>query len=173
MKFTLIALFGGLVAAQTFQGLPLCATSCLTAFESGSTIAGCNSLDITCICSNQSFLGSIACCLAANCDAADQQAATQYAINLCKANLVTNLPTAVSCTSTATSGSTGSAATPATTSAPSNTGSTGIAKTASTTAHTSSSSTTAASQTQNAAHQRTPGVGVGLVGGLAAVAVFL
>ncbi|KAF8863363.1 hypothetical protein BDZ45DRAFT_119052 [Acephala macrosclerotiorum] len=181
MKVTWVAVFASFVAAQTFNGLPSCATTCLTAFESGSSIAGCNSIDIACICSNTSFLSSIACCLAAQCSLADQQAATTYALNLCKANAVTNLPTAVSCTSTATSGSTGSAATQATTTSPFSSGSsgasTGSTSTANVTSHASSSTTSssaaAATQTKNAALQIIPGAGARILGGLAAVAAFL
>ncbi|CZR50689.1 uncharacterized protein PAC_00563 [Phialocephala subalpina] len=181
MKVTWIAIFANLVSSQTFNGLPSCATSCLTNYESSSSIAGCNSIDIACICSNTSFLSGIACCLAAQCSAADQQAAVTYALNLCKANQVTNLPTAVSCTSTATSGSTGSAATQATTTSPSSSGSTATSKgstsAASVTSHASSSTTSsnaaAATQTTNAAPQIIPGAGAGILGGLAAVAAFL
>jgi hypothetical protein len=136
---------------------------CLTKYITSGGIAGCNSLDVTCICSNQSFLGDVACCLAASCDAADQQSATTFADQLCKANGVT-VPTAVSCTSTA--ASTGTSA-----GSQSSTSASVAAPTSSTPSTTSSSATT--KSTSNASPQNVAGLGVGILGGLAAAAALL
>ncbi|RAL63131.1 hypothetical protein DID88_004213 [Monilinia fructigena] len=82
IAFTVTTVLAGLTSAQ--NGLPTCAQSCVTQYTSGSQIAGCANLDIACICSNDSFLSGIACCLAAACEAADEQIAVAYAQNLCK-----------------------------------------------------------------------------------------
>lgn len=136
---------------------------CLNEYIGSGTIAGCSALNVTCICSNQSFLGGVACCLAASCDAADQQAATNFADSLCKANGV-DVPTAVSCTSTA--ASTGSS-----TGSQSSTSASVAATTSSTPSTTSSSATT--KSTSNAGAQYAAGLGAGILGGLAAAAALL
>jgi hypothetical protein len=108
-------ILAGLASAQS--GLPSCAVSnshrlipsvttgvnailiialkinCVTEFTSGSQIGGCSNINAVCICSNSNFINQIACCLAGACDTADQEAATQYALNFCKAAGVTGLPT--------------------------------------------------------------------------------
>jgi hypothetical protein len=152
---------------------------CVSDFTSGSQIAGCNSVDITCICSNKNFLSDIACCLVNVCSVADQQAATEYAQTLCRTNGVTNLPSAVSCASTATQSSTaapsGSTATSGTSTTTTSTSATGSAATHSTTtsgtATGASSSTPAA--TKNAGPQNVAGVGAGILGGLVAAAALM
>lgn len=113
MKASFVVLAGAsLVAAQ--NGLPTCAESCVSNFTTGQEIGGCNSLDIKCICSQQTFLSDIACCLAGACDAADQQTAIGYAQNICGTAGVT-VPSSVVCTANATT--TGNASTSATASA--------------------------------------------------------
>ncbi|KAJ8070296.1 hypothetical protein OCU04_000678 [Sclerotinia nivalis] len=101
------AVLAGLTSAQ--NGLPTCAQSCVTRYTSGSEIGGCTNLDVACICSNSSFLSGIACCLADACEAADEATAVAYAQNLCRTAGVTNLPSAVSCASTASSTASGTA----------------------------------------------------------------
>lgn len=101
-----------LLAARALAqiSLPRCAQSCVTQYTSGSTIGGCNSLDIACICSNNDFLSNIACCVARVCDQADQQATISYAQQLCALDGVTNLPTDASCSSSSSSSSSASSA---------------------------------------------------------------
>ncbi|KAL6694841.1 cell wall protein [Trichoderma pleuroticola] len=83
MKASVLALvfLSGLAAAQ--DGIPSCATGCVTQFTTGTSIAGCGQLDIACICKNADFLSGIACCLASSCDAAAQTQAVQYAKQIC------------------------------------------------------------------------------------------
>lgn len=159
----------------------LCFSSkpCVTDFTSGSQIAGCNSVDITCICSNKNFLSGIACCLVGVCSAADQQAATEYAQTLCKTNGVTNLPSAVSCASSATQSSTaapsGSTATSGTSTASTSTSATGSVSTHSTTTSgtVAGASSSAPAATKNAGPQNMAGMGAGILGGLVAAAALM
>jgi hypothetical protein len=145
-----------------------------------------NNLDAACICANTSFLAGIACCLSTACSAADQTVAVQFAQNLCKANGVTNLPSAVVCASTAASSATGvaSAATTAATTAAKTTASVASNGTVSTgslstpigsvTSSRTSSSSAAASATKNAAlAQNVAGMGAGIAGGIAAIVALL
>ncbi|PNP52603.1 hypothetical protein THARTR1_06768 [Trichoderma harzianum] len=83
MKASVLSLvfLSGLAAAQ--DGIPSCATGCVTQFTTGTSIAGCGQLDIACICKNADFLSGIACCLASSCDAAAQTQAVQYAKQIC------------------------------------------------------------------------------------------
>lgn len=65
----------------------------------GNGIAGCKAGDVVCVCSNDQFLSSIACCVAGTCDEADQEKTANYAMQLCRAAGVT-VPDKVECTST-------------------------------------------------------------------------
>ena len=135
---------------------------CVAKFTSGSTIAGCNGPDVSCICANKDFLSNIACCLVDVCNQADQEAATTYAHQICAANGVTNLPASVVCTSSATSSTSTATGTNAASAATS-----GASTTTTSGASTSSSSPAA---TKNAGpHNNVAGVGAGILGGLAAV----
>ncbi|KAH6608614.1 hypothetical protein Trco_001960 [Trichoderma cornu-damae] len=58
-------------------------TGCVTKFTTGTSIAGCQQLDIGCICKNADFLNGIACCLSTSCDKASQDQAVQYAKQIC------------------------------------------------------------------------------------------
>ncbi|KAG7288106.1 hypothetical protein NEMBOFW57_007629 [Staphylotrichum longicolle] len=99
----------GAAVAQGGPSLPTCAQSCADKFLTGG-IGNCGS-DPKCICSDKDFLGSIACCLVGVCDAPSQSSAVAFAASLCRGFGVTDLPTAVAC-STATGGAaTGAAAT--------------------------------------------------------------
>jgi len=185
MRLSIFAITIGLAGTSLgqFNGVPTCGQPCLTKYTSGGNIAGCNSLDVACICSNQNFLSDVACCLSVNCDPADQQEATNFADSLCKANGVT-VPTAVVCTSTpaATGSSTtspsasstgsqssSSAANAATIS--STTTSTHSSTPSSTPSSTSSSATT--KSTSNAGSLNAAGIGAGIMVGLAAAAALL
>lgn len=107
MKFFQVAFFAaGLVTAQS-GGLSECAQGCLTEYTSGSNIADCQRFDISCICNNSGFIDGIACCLANNCSESDQSDAVQYAAEICGAEGI-NMPTAVTCSSLATSTTTDS-----------------------------------------------------------------
>jgi len=142
--------------AQTVT-LPSCAQSCVTLFTTGSSIAGCNQVDVACICSSSDFLNNIACCLASQCDAADQATAVEYAQQICKTANV-SVPDAVSCVSSSTSATATASATSASTST----------KTSSQAAATTTTAATAAA-TKNAGSHNTAGSGAGMVGGLIAV----
>lgn len=91
--------------------------NCAAQQFSGGSYGNCGT-DPKCICSNDAFLSTIACCLAGACSAADQASAITFAIQICQAQGVA-VPTVVSCataaTATPTSGSptTGGAATTA------------------------------------------------------------
>ena len=79
---------------------------CANKFIAGNGIANCGN-DIKCICSNQSFISGVACCLAnqgaGGCSPADQSSAVAYASQICRIGGVTTIPSAVVCTSTGTS----------------------------------------------------------------------
>ncbi|KAI1327548.1 hypothetical protein F5Y16DRAFT_371605 [Xylariaceae sp. FL0255] len=94
ISITLALALAGAAVAQ--NGLPPCAQNCLAEFTTGNSIGNCPRLDAKCICSNNSFISSIACCLSSVCDAADQQAAVNFAVTFCKTQGVT-VPSAVSC----------------------------------------------------------------------------
>ncbi|KIN02449.1 hypothetical protein OIDMADRAFT_18318 [Oidiodendron maius Zn] len=186
-----VALATGAVAQ--LGTLPSCATTCLTQYTTGGQIAGCNKIDIKCICSNKDFLSGIACCLASSCSPADQEAAVQYAESLCSTNGVTNLPPSVTCDSTAsstpTSAASSSSQSSSTEATTTNASATSTGTTAATTspgvtaastsassstgAASSSSSASASPTSTNVAALNVAGLGAGLVGGLAAVAAFL
>ncbi|CAK7205185.1 hypothetical protein SEUCBS139899_007950 [Sporothrix eucalyptigena] len=180
-SFTILAL-AGLAAAQ-FSQLPTCAQSCANKFLTGG-IGNCGS-DAKCICSDKDFLSDIACCLAepGGCDSADQSSAVVFASQLCAAQGVTDLPSAVTCSTTA-SGS-GTAATATTTSSgtaketsgtAAQTGSTGtVATTTAATTGTAAAGTTAATTTSsssNYAPRESAGV-AGLIGGVVAALAML
>jgi len=183
MRVSLLAIAGGVgfTYAQGLGGVPSCAVPCVLQYTSGSSIAGCNNLDASCICANQSFISNIACCLVSVCSEADQQAATAYADQLCKANGVI-VPTAVSCTSSIITSTTSTPSSTATAAGSTTSSSSGSASSQAAT-HTSSysssstgsstSSSTAGAATKNAGTQNVAGLGAGILGGLAAAAALL
>ncbi|KAB8302637.1 hypothetical protein EYC80_006005 [Monilinia laxa] len=179
IAFTITTVLAGLTSAQ--NGLPTCAQSCVTQYTSGSQIAGCANLDIACICSNDSFLSGIACCLAAACEAADEQIAVAYAQNLCKTSGVTDLPSMVSCAATATPTASGSAGT-ATGPAPTGTSGTNTTLGTSTATGPKASSSgnasvtsgkTSPTATSNSVLQYEIGLGAGLLAGVGAMIALL
>ncbi|KEY74087.1 hypothetical protein S7711_05339 [Stachybotrys chartarum IBT 7711] len=92
---------------------------CVNQFTSGQQIAGCQQLDIACICGNENFLSDIACCVADTCDEAGQEAAVEYARQICSAQGI-DTPEDVVCrnsTSTSQAATTTTAAASSTTSA--------------------------------------------------------
>ncbi|KAI0993863.1 hypothetical protein K3495_g14321 [Podosphaera aphanis] len=105
----IIASITALVLAQ--DGLPPCAQPCVSKYLK-EDLGSCSQFDIGCICSNKQFLGGIACCLQDSCSASDQDKAVKFALNLCQANKVTNLPTVNSGVCTATSSTSGDTTNP-------------------------------------------------------------
>ncbi|SPN97159.1 uncharacterized protein DNG_00675 [Cephalotrichum gorgonifer] len=86
MKYTTVALaLAATVLAQDSPstGVPSCAQDCITQATIGNKIAGCTTGDIKCVCSNDSFLSSIACCLADACDKDGQSQAVNFARSIC------------------------------------------------------------------------------------------
>ncbi|KAI0206182.1 hypothetical protein F4808DRAFT_454956 [Astrocystis sublimbata] len=69
-----LALTSGILA-QDLGALPDCAKGCVAEFTTGGKIGDCAQLDAKCICSSDSFINGIACCLAGVCDADDQKKA--------------------------------------------------------------------------------------------------
>ncbi|AEO67114.1 uncharacterized protein THITE_2115931 [Thermothielavioides terrestris NRRL 8126] len=149
----------GAAVAQLDQ-LPSCAKSCADKFLQGG-IGNCGT-DPKCICSDKSFLGSIACCLAGVCDPPSQSSAVSVAISLCSAFQVTDLPTAVSCSTTAPASTTTGA--PATTT----TGSSTPTATGSV-----SPATNAPSTSTNFGPRATAAAGLGALGGFVAAVAML
>ncbi|KAG4031588.1 hypothetical protein MFRU_009g03490 [Monilinia fructicola] len=173
IAFTITSVLAGLTSAQ--NGLPTCAQSCVTQYTSGSQIAGCANLDIACICSNDSFLSGIACCLAAACEAADEQIAVAYAQNLCKTSGVTDLPSVVSCAATASPTASSSAA-PTGTSGTNTTVGTSTATGPNASSSGNASVTTGKSSptaTSNSVLQYEIGLGAGLLAGVGAMIALL
>ncbi|GLI72286.1 hypothetical protein PoHVEF18_000456 [Penicillium ochrochloron] len=125
MKFTQLTLAAAAllvtVSAQGLDALPDCSKSCAT-----SSIPASCGLNVQCICSDKSFLSNIACCVADKCSPADQEklleypltnvffiaaATLQVAKGICSRGGVTDLPSTISCTSSAGSSSGSAAAT--------------------------------------------------------------
>ncbi|QKX62650.1 uncharacterized protein TRUGW13939_09811 [Talaromyces rugulosus] len=100
MKFTgvtfTIAAFAAGAASQSLSSLPSCAISCAT----DSIPSDCG-LDVKCICSAQSFISGVSCCIADACNADDQKTTIEYADKICAGVGVSNLPTSAVCSSTA------------------------------------------------------------------------
>ncbi|KAL8285095.1 hypothetical protein RB600_009504 [Gaeumannomyces tritici] len=144
--------------AQTAGDLPKCAQDCANQFLL-SGIGNCGR-DPKCICSNQSFISDISCCLAkpGGCGADDQKKAITFAAQLCQANGVT-VPNEVVCNSNNNNNNNNGTTTGG--------GSGGSSTTSGTTPAVTSSSRAWAAPRQTGA------AAVGLLGGLAAAAVLL
>ncbi|CZT01520.1 hypothetical protein WAI453_006962 [Rhynchosporium graminicola] len=173
MKLYLLAAASALTSFVSAQGdgVPACAQPCVVKFTSGggSSIAGCNRIDVACICSNKSFINDIACCLSDQCSKPEQDKAVTYALALCKANQVQDLPTSVSCNTAApTATGTGSPTKP---SAPTITGS--PTKSTPTGANAAGATGSGKSSSAFAAPTHAAGLGAGVLGGLAAVLALL
>ncbi|RJE26569.1 CFEM domain protein [Aspergillus sclerotialis] len=130
----------GTAAAQSFSEIPSCARTCAT----GSIPSSCNSIDVSCICSNDSFITDISCCVAKSCSKEDQDKTLNYAKQICAGAGVHDLPKSASCGSGASAtGTAGGSNTETTASASTMSGATTLA-TASTTASTTESSSSSA-----------------------------
>jgi hypothetical protein len=116
--------------------------SCVTAFISGTDIAGCKPADIACVCRNKDFIGGISCCLQKDCSKEDIESTISFANQLCAASGV-DTPKQLVCSSGSASSSSGATKTssgsaaaatgsPQSTSAPSGTVTTGTATVAAT-----------------------------------------
>ncbi|KAJ5911293.1 Cell wall protein TIR3 [Penicillium subrubescens] len=110
MKFTQFTLAAAAllvtVSAQGLDALPDCSKSCAT-----SSIPASCGLNVQCICADKSFLSNIACCVADKCSQADQETTLQVAKGICSRGGVTDLPSTISCASSAGSSSGSVAAT--------------------------------------------------------------
>jgi len=95
VAIALTALLIGAVA-QSLSGLPSCAQSCVQLPSS------CSQLDIKCICSTQTFISAITCCVARTCNQADQETTVKFAQQLCGSAGV-SVPSSVVCSSGASS----------------------------------------------------------------------
>ncbi|KAK4140369.1 uncharacterized protein C8A04DRAFT_39967 [Dichotomopilus funicola] len=170
--FLTLALAGSsLVAAQL--GLPDCAQNCANSFLQGG-IGNCGR-DVECICRDKSFLGEIACCLAGDCNEADQKQAVAAAANICKAVGVNDLPTAVAC-STGAGGATStgkSSAAATTTGSSSGTGSGATTTPAPTGTAGGSGNNASSSSTNYGPRQTAAAAGLGAVGGIMAAVALL
>ncbi|KAL2159445.1 hypothetical protein VTH06DRAFT_2450 [Thermothelomyces fergusii] len=156
----------GAVAAQGFD-LPQCARACATSFLRGGDCG----TDPKCICSDKSFLSDIACCLADDCSAEDQERAVSFALSFCRNNGVTDLPSSVSCataapSTTATSGASASSSSAAATEAESTT-------TAASSGSASAPTSSATETSSNIGPRQTAAVGLGAIGGIIAAAALL
>lgn len=60
-------------------------------------MAGCSSLDAKCICSNDTFIQNITCCISEACDTDDRNTAIKAATDLCS-SVGVDVPTSVTCT---------------------------------------------------------------------------
>ncbi|GFF35429.1 hypothetical protein IFM61606_06557 [Aspergillus udagawae] len=162
-----------MAAAQGLDGLPDCAKSCAT----NSIPASCG-LDVKCICTDTSFLSGISCCILKSCPADKQQAAVQFANQICKTAGVTNLPQSPSCANasqSATGTSSGSSSTTSSSSTntatnESNTSHTAATATTSTTGSATSSATSAAHTSAGAAVSQHKDIGLIAAAGAAAAA---
>ncbi|KAI1814749.1 hypothetical protein GGS20DRAFT_585238 [Poronia punctata] len=103
MKFAIatFALLTSAVLAQDLGALPSCAKKCLSEFTTGGKIGDCDQLNAKCICSSDSFLDNIACCLADACEPDDQKKAVDFALSFCSTQGVANLPKSVTCATAA------------------------------------------------------------------------
>ncbi|PTB76190.1 hypothetical protein M440DRAFT_1401645 [Trichoderma longibrachiatum ATCC 18648] len=173
MKASVLSLIflSGLAAAQ----IPDCATSCVTKYTTGTSIAGCGQLDIACICKNDDFLNGIACCLASACDKDGQAQAVKYAKQICSSagvstpdNVVCNENSSSSATesatatddssSTATTGSSESTTAESSSETTATDNSSSAAATTNSASRTTASSVTSASQTASSASQTSTNV---------------
>ncbi|KFY13294.1 hypothetical protein V492_03370 [Pseudogymnoascus sp. VKM F-4246] len=167
MRISAVVALAALTSVSSAAGgVPDCAHPCVDQFTSGSNIAGCNSLNTHCICSNKDFLSNIACCLIDKCDEAGKNAAISYAKTICAtADPPVEVPDQVVCNSSS-SGGTAAATTTGST--------TGGATPAPTTGATSSPTSAApTSSSSGAAMVNMGSSGMGLAGGFAAALVLL
>ncbi|KAL7275489.1 hypothetical protein RUND412_001575 [Rhizina undulata] len=74
-----------LVAAQTpdISSLPQCALTCATTAIGSASTYGCSSTNYKCICTSQSFIGSIETCIKGACNATEQQETLTFAEGFC------------------------------------------------------------------------------------------
>ncbi|KAM0258366.1 hypothetical protein ACHAQJ_003841 [Trichoderma viride] len=165
MKSSILSLAFVATLAAAQAGIPSCATGCVTKFTTGSSIAGCQQLDIACICKNSDFLDGIACCLTTACDAASQTQAVKYAQQICSSAGVST-PDQVVCKENSSSQSeTATASDKSSSSATTGSSETTASSDSSTTAADSSSSTapatdsTSAPTTTNSGSQTTASTG--------------
>ncbi|KAJ4420236.1 hypothetical protein N0V85_000674 [Neurospora sp. IMI 360204] len=174
--------FASFAAAQDLGNLPSCATECATPYLTNG-ISNCGR-DPKCICTDETFIKDIQCCLLKTCSPDQIDAAASFAVTFCKNNGATNFPTKATCATAAATTSTGSASTSAT--AVVVTTGTGTAAATTVTGSNSAAVSSAASSIKSAAssaasstHSSNPGprqtaaAGLGAIGGLMAAVALL
>ncbi|KAK3487433.1 uncharacterized protein B0T23DRAFT_385894 [Neurospora hispaniola] len=183
MKFTaaLFSLaFASFAAAQDLGNLPPCATECATPYLTNG-IGNCGR-DPKCICTDETFIKDIQCCLLEKCSASDIDAAAGFASTFCKNNGATNFPTKATCATvaaTATTGGSASATAVVTTgtgtaAATTVTGSNSAAVSSAVSSIESAASSAATStHTSNPGPRQTAAAGLGAIGGLVAAVALL
>ncbi|OQE25357.1 hypothetical protein PENSTE_c006G10118 [Penicillium steckii] len=173
MKFTQITLtLTALLTAAAAQGLgdlPDCARSCAT-----DAIPSNCGIDVECICTAKSFIADISCCIADKCSKDDQETTLKVAKSICARGGVTDIPSAVTC-STGASTATGTAATASKTGDTTKTGSMTTATGTKSSESGSSTATTSAAETSAAAvHGQVKDTSLmAAAGAVAAVAFFV
>ncbi|EXJ79322.1 hypothetical protein A1O3_08824 [Capronia epimyces CBS 606.96] len=141
-----VNVLAGIASTQSLAGVPDCATACV----SDSLPASCN-LAPSCICTADSFLSGISCCVFKACDANDQQSALAYAHGICDpVGASSLLPSSAGCPSTSGSASATGGSTVKTTSGGSASSATGAAGSASASASSAPAGATASAATASA-----------------------
>ncbi|CAN9188457.1 unnamed protein product [Alternaria alternata] len=164
MRFSIIAAVAAFSSTALAQGLldqiPQCAQQCF-----GGNLGSCGVADIACICGS-SVINDVSCCVFATCSQADIQSTTQFAVQLCNLQNV-DVNTQPSCPSGSATPSAGNSSSASMTSSgsASMTSSGSASMTASGSAASGSTSTTAsasAAGSTGAAPYQTAGAGIGL-----------
>ncbi|KAK3399861.1 hypothetical protein B0T20DRAFT_171276 [Sordaria brevicollis] len=174
MKFT-AALFAlasaSFAAAQDLGNLPSCATECAGGYLING-IGDCGR-DPKCICTNETFIKDIQCCLLEKCPTSDIEAAAGFAITFCKNNGATDFPTKATC-ATAAATQTTAIVTTATDAATTVSASNSSALSSAVSSITSAASSAASSApTSNPGPRQTAAAGLGAIGGLMAAVAML
>ncbi|KAK1780151.1 hypothetical protein QBC45DRAFT_409203 [Copromyces sp. CBS 386.78] len=171
--------FASFAAAQDLGNLPSCATECATPYLANG-IGNCNR-DPKCICTDETFIKDIQCCLLEKCQPDQLDAAAGFAVTFCKNNGATNFPTKATCaTAAANTGSTSASATAVVTTgtgtaaATTVTGSNSAAvSSAASSIKSAASSAASSAQSSNPGPRQTAAAGLGAIGGLMAAVALL
>ncbi|RYN91493.1 hypothetical protein AA0119_g10368 [Alternaria tenuissima] len=164
MRFSIIAAVAAFSSTALAQGLldqiPQCAQQCF-----GGNLGSCGVADIACICGS-SVINDVSCCVFATCSQADIQTTTNFAVQLCNLQNV-DVNTQPSCPSGSATPSAGNSSSASMTSSgsASMTSSGSASMTASGSAASGSTSMTAsasAAGSTGAAPYQTAGAGIGL-----------
>ncbi|KAI9866009.1 MAG: hypothetical protein M1813_001976 [Trichoglossum hirsutum] len=104
MKFiasVIVAMLAPLALGQSLADIPNCAQGCVT---NSLTSTGCSTIDIKCICSANTFISNISCCIKTSCSTGDQAKTIKFASDICASVGVTT-PTDINAACAAASGS--------------------------------------------------------------------